>query len=153
MNKQESNTDKQSGRQETASTSNNESITNLFDVLLVILERRKLVARTTLGITFLALSLALFSAAEYTSTARVIRESPRESTNALSGGLSTLRGFGFNLGGSTEGLSNETYPDIIKSREVRLEMAHYNYYFPAIADSLTLVEYYSREHGLGKRLL
>ena len=121
---------------------------SLLDLLLVLARNRKLIAITAGIFVAFGLLLAVVSPAEYQSSATLIREVESAQGN-LSGGLAALgRGFGLSLGGASTGLTAEAYPDIIKSREVKLAVVRDTYYFPEIGDSLTLTDYYEQKKGI-----
>lgn len=125
---------------------------SLLDMLLVVARHKKLILYTTGICVILGLLIAIFSSPEYTSSATLIRET--ESQQAGLGGLSSIgRGFGINIGGKTTGLTAEAYPDIIKSREVRLAVVRDSFYFEHLENSLTLTEYYSREGSLISKII
>ncbi|GAI99234.1 unnamed protein product, partial [marine sediment metagenome] len=101
---------------------------SLLDILLVLTRRRKVIG-WTLAVSLVAgLALAIFSPTEYTATAKVIRESAREDGGGLSG-LAALRGFGVNIGGISSGLTEENYPEILRSRELLLTVVNSPFYF------------------------
>lgn len=121
---------------------------SLLDLLLVLARNRRLIAITAGVFVVLGLFIAVFSSSEYSSSATLIREIESTQGN-LSGGLAALgRGFGLSLGGTTTGLTAEAYPNIIKSREVKLAVVRDKYYFPDESDSLTLTEYYENNKGI-----
>lgn len=96
-----------------------EDTISILDILLVIGRYRKLIARVAAVVVILGLAIAIFSPNEYTSSAKVIRETETESIGGISGGLEALRGFGINIGRGSVGLTADTYPDILLSGEVR----------------------------------
>lgn len=126
---------------------------SLLDILLVIARNRRLIGITTALFLALGLLIAVFSPNEYTASARMIRETQTESGGGLAGGLAALRGFGISIGGGSVGLTAETYPDILRSREVRLAIARSEFQFEDVDGPLILVDYYSRDPGIVKLAL
>ncbi len=120
---------------------------SLLDMLLVLARNKMLILKTTGVFVLLGLFIAVFSGAEYTSSARLIRETT-EAASANLGGLAALgQGLGLSIGGATEGLTAEAYPDILTSREVRLAVIRNRYFFRDIGDSLTLTAYLELRKG------
>jgi len=120
---------------------------SLLDILLVLARNKMLILKTTGVFVLLGLLIAVFSAAEYTSSSRLIRETT-EAASANLGGLASLgRGLGLSIGGATEGLTAEAYPDILTSREVRLAVIRNRYYFRDVRDTLTLTAYLEQRKG------
>jgi len=126
---------------------------SLLDILLVIARNRRLIGITTALFLALGLLIAVFSPNEYTASARMIRETQTESGGGLAGGLAALRGLGISVGGGSVGLTAETYPDILRSREVRLAIARSEFHFEDVDGPMTLVDYYSRDPGIVKLAL
>lgn len=121
---------------------------SLLDLLLVLARNRRLIAITAGVFVVLGLLIAVFSSSEYSSSATLIREIESAEGN-LGGGLAALgKGFGLSLGGGTTGLTAEAYPNIIKSREVKLAVVRDKYYFPDYQDSLTLTDYFEKSKGI-----
>ncbi len=124
---------------------------SLLDILLVLTRRRKVIG-WTVGLSLIAgLTLAIFSPTKYTATAKVIRESTSQGTGGLSG-LAALRGFGINIGGGASGLTEESYPEILTSRELLLAVARSPFYFRDLDTSMSLVAFQKRQPGLLKTL-
>lgn len=125
-----------------------EDTISILDILLVIGRYRKLIARVAAVVVIPGLAIAIFSPNEYTSSAKVIRETETESIGGISGGLEALRGFGINLGRGSVGLTADTYPDILLSREVRLGVVRTSFYFADKDTTMRLADYYSKFPGL-----
>jgi len=119
---------------------------SLLDYLVIITSNMKLILITTGVFLFLGLFIALTSTPEYTSSAQVVREIPGEGAGGSP--LSALRGMGIQIGGASTGLTPETIPDILKSREVCLAVANDKYYFEDADSTMSYIEYLSREPGL-----
>ncbi len=118
---------------------------SLLDYLVIITANMKLILITTGVFLFFGLFIALTSTPEYTSSAQVVREIPGERTSSP---LSALRGMGIQVGGASTGLTPETIPDILKSREVCLAVANDKYYFEDADSSMSYIEYLGREPGI-----
>jgi uncharacterized protein involved in exopolysaccharide biosynthesis len=120
---------------------------SLIDFLLVLARNKRVITRTVVTVTVLGLTYALIASPEYTSNAKVVRESEEEAPS-LSGGLSALQGLGVNLGSLTgSGLSREAYPNVVQSREVRLAVVRDTFSFPDVETPMTYVEYVNRPPG------
>ncbi len=125
---------------------------SFLGILLVLARRRKVIG-WTLAVSLVAgLALAIFSPTEYTATAKVIRESASQEVGGFSG-LAALRGFGINIGGISSGLTEENYPEILRSRELLLAVVNSPFYFNDLDTSMSLVDYQTRRPGLPKILI
>ncbi len=118
-----------------------------MDALLAVVKNIRLIAGTTAAAVGLGLLIAILSPSKYTATAQVIREITEQNPLGGLAGAGLLRGLGINLGGSTTGVTADTYPAILKSLEVRSAVAHSTFYFADIDSSMTLMEYYTRPPG------
>jgi uncharacterized protein involved in exopolysaccharide biosynthesis len=99
---------------------------------------------TLLGVTY-----ALLAPEEFTSEARVVREAQQESGGLPSGIPSgALSGLGISLGGASSGLTPAAFPDVLKSREVRLTVVRDTFRFPDAERPMTFVEYVTRPPGV-----
>lgn len=122
---------------------------SLLDLILVLVRRRWMITHVILGFLSLSLLYAVVASSEYTADSRVIREVESKSASGLpSGGLAALRGLGISLGGMTEGLSAEAYPEILQSREVRLAVARDTFGFPNYEERMTYVERIDQPPGI-----
>jgi len=121
---------------------------SFLDLLLVITRNRRIIAMTTAVCVAFALVVAIFSPSEYTASAKVIRETAVENPGGLTGGLAALRGLGITIGGTSAGLTAETYPDILRSREVRLAVARSQFYFHKTDSTMSLVDHHKRSPGV-----
>ena len=126
---------------------------SLLDILLVIARNKRIIGITAGVFLVIGLLIAVLSPNDYTSTARMIRETQNESASGLGSGLAALRGLGISIGGGSVGLTAETYPDILMSREVRLAVARSEFLFTDLNEAMTLVDYYSRPPGVFKWVL
>jgi len=126
---------------------------SLLDMLLVLARNRTLILKTLGVFLVLGLLIAVFSSAEYTSSATLIRETTEGASTNLGGLASLGRGLGLSVGGATKGLTAEAYPDILKSREVRLAVVRDNYYFRDVGDSLSLTEYFQRKKSIFSKMV
>lgn len=114
---------------------------SILDILLVMVRHWRLIGLLTGIAVALSLVSAVTKPAVYTSTAKMLRETPPSAGASASGGLALLRGFGINLGGTSSGLTVETYPEILLSREVSLSVVRDEYYFSDLDRSMTLTDY------------
>ena len=126
---------------------------SLIDVLLIVVRNRRLIAGVALAFGVLGLVMVLFSAREYTSSAKLIRELQADANPQNFSNLSFLRGFGVDIGGSAGGLTPDAYPDIVKSREVRLAVVQDTMFFPQLRKRTTFVEYANRPPSFGELLI
>ena len=126
---------------------------SLLDILLAVVHNRRLIGvTTTICLTF-GLLIAVLSPDEFTASASMIRETRTETSGAFAGELSALRGLGISIGGGSVGLTAETYPYILRSREVSLAIVRSEIYFGDVDDSRTLVDFYSSDQGVLKLIL
>lgn len=132
----------------------NDEYVSLVDLVLIVLDRRRLVIWTTMIVTLLGMVYSLLATESYTSNATVIREAAGETPSLGSiGGLSALQGLGLNLGPQSGRLTPSAYPTVIKSREVRLAVARDTFFFPDLDQAMTLVEYSNQPPGISGRFL
>ena len=126
---------------------------SLLDILLVFARKRRLIAGSIAIFALLGLAIAITSAAEYTSDAKVVREVEQgETAGGLGRGLSALQGLGINVGGSASGLNPESYPDILRSREVRLAVVRDTFFVSDLGREMTFIEYANQDPGLGSTI-
>ncbi|MCF7740601.1 MAG: hypothetical protein K9N00_02285, partial [Candidatus Marinimicrobia bacterium] len=119
---------------------------NLLDYAEIIFSNLKFISIVTVVFLVLGVVFALLKSPTYSSTALVVREIPSE--NKMSGApLSALRSFGINLGGGSTGLTPETMPEILKSREVRLAVANAEYYFKDVDSTMSYLDYIKYDQG------
>lgn len=119
---------------------NEQQEVSLIDILLVLTRNSRLIAIIFVAVVSLGVSYAVLAPAEFSSSSQVIREADVEAPGGLAGGLSALRGLGVSLGGSNSGLSPDAYPEVLKSREVRLGVARDTFYFSELEQEMTYVE-------------
>jgi uncharacterized protein involved in exopolysaccharide biosynthesis len=130
-----------------------EDTVSLLDLLLVVARQRNLILIVFSIITVSGLIYSFIAPIEYRSSARVVREVQMDAPSGISGGLSALRGLGISLGGASSGLSPESYPSILQSREVRLSVARDTFFFPGEGQSMTYVDYANREGSWAGKVL
>lgn len=121
---------------------------SLLDLALVLAQNRALIAAVAAVCVVLGLLLAVVQEATYTSSATLVREAQAEAPGGLSGSLSMLRGFGINLGSASTGLTPEAYPDIVRSREVRLAVVRDTFYIDALGREATFIAYVNAPGGV-----
>ncbi|MCH7528622.1 MAG: hypothetical protein IH972_03635 [Candidatus Marinimicrobia bacterium] len=124
-----------------------------MDALLAVVKNLRLIVGTTAAAVVLGLLIAILSPSKYTATAQVIREITEQNPLGGLAGAGLLRGLGINLGGSTAGVTANTYPAILMSLEVRSAVAHSTFYFADIDSSMTLLAYHTRPPGRAKAAL
>ena len=89
----------------------------------------------------LGLVIAITSEAEYSTSTTLICESETDTPTGGMGNLSLLRGLGLNFGSGGTGVTPDTYPDILMSREVRLAVVRDTFSFPTLGKRAPYVEY------------
>lgn len=128
----------------------------VLDLLVLLARGRTLLFATIVVFVVGGLAYGLLASSEYRSTARVVPESQSEmpqGVGGLGGGLSALQGLGINLGNlSSQGLSTNSYPEILKSREVRLAVVRDTFRLPGRDTTGTLVDYFVADGGMLSRL-
>lgn len=133
------------------SSSNDETV-HFLDILVLLARGRSLLIGTILVFVVGGLAYGMLASPVYTSTARVVPEAQSEAPQGLgglSGGLSALQGLGVNLGDFSEGLSTDSYPEILKGREVGKAVVRDTFRLPDRDTVGTLVEYYTDPDELG----
>lgn len=113
---------------------------SLLDLLLVLVRNWRLIGYTVVLFASVGLLYTLTADAEYTASAKVIREAVEEGTTSF-GGLSMLRGLGINLGGTSSGLSVDAYSDVLNSREVRSAVITDTFYIRELNRRMPFIEY------------
>lgn len=119
---------------------------SLLDLLVVLAQNRRFVIGCIVVFTLFGLTYAIIAPEQYTSRAEMVREVESGSAS-VPGGLSALRGLGINLGGGSTGLTAETYPRILTSREVTLSVVRDTFYFADTEQEMRFVDYHARETG------
>jgi uncharacterized protein involved in exopolysaccharide biosynthesis len=124
---------------------------SLLDILLVLARNKTLIVRTVLVFTLLGVTYALLAPEEFTSEARVVREAQTEG-GSLPGGVGGLGGLAGGaisgiLGGASSGLTPAAFPEVLKSREVRLAVVRDTFRFPDAERPMTFVDYVNRPVG------
>jgi len=121
---------------------------SLLDILLVLARNKTLIVRTVLVFTLIGVTYALLAPEEFTSEARVVREAQTEGGSLPSGvgALSGLAGGAISgiLGGASSGLTPAAFPEVLKSREVRLAVVRDTFRFPDAKRPMTFVDYVNR---------
>jgi len=122
---------------------------SLLDILLVLARQKTLIVRTVLVFTMLGVTYALLAPEEYTSTAKVVRESQEGGSGGLPSGIpgGALSSFGISLGGAASGLTPAAFPDVLQSREVRLAVVRDTFRFPDAEGQMSYVNYVNRPAG------
>ncbi|WP_263831550.1 Wzz/FepE/Etk N-terminal domain-containing protein [Salinibacter sp.] len=127
---------------------------SLLDVFVALSRRKALIIRTTVAFVLLGVTYSLLVSEEYTSEVKVARESQSETPDLGSvGGLGALQGLGVNLGGAGSGLSVSAFPNVLKSREVRLSVVRDTFQFPGANQPRTYIEHVNQPPGVGALVL
>ncbi len=105
---------------------------------------RKLIIKIVLVFMLLGLSIAIFSAKEYTASSTMV---PQISSNKSKlGGLSSLAamaGFNLDMNMETSELSPYIYPQIVQSVPFQLELMETPFKFEGIDQPISIYEYYT----------
>jgi len=125
---------------------------SLLDLVLVLLRNRKLIVYVAGLFFIIGLGIIILSSPRYTATASLIRETQSE-TSSLGGIASLGEGLGLNLDTPDKGLTADAYPDIIRSREVRLSVARDSISQEGSEDSVTFTEYYHQHRSFFSRVV
>lgn len=130
-------------------SSSDEDTVRVLDLLVLLARGRTLLVGTIAVFLVGGLAYGLLASPTYTSTAWVVPEAQeRPEIPGLGGGISALQGLGVNLGQLSDGLSTDSYPEILKGREVRLAVVRDTFRIPNSDTTGTLVQYYTRGGGL-----
>lgn len=117
---------------------------SVLDILLSLARNKSILIYCVIGSVVLGVVYSVLSPVEYTSTSQVVREAG-EDTPRLPGGLSSLGGsFGISLGGTGSGLSIQAFPEVLRSREVRLGVVRDTFQFPETDRAMTYTQYVNR---------
>ena len=119
---------------------------SLLDLLVVLAQNRRFIIGCITAFTLFGLVYAVTSPEEFTSSAQMVRE-VEGGSGSVPGGISALRGLGINLGGGSTGLTAETYPRILTSREVTLAVVRDTFYFADEDQEMRFVDYYAQQEG------
>lgn len=114
---------------------------SLLDILVEFTKNLKLTIRLIVISFLIGLAFVLFKTSVYTASSGVVAELDNGSEMRLSSGLSALKSFGLNLGSAGSGLLPETYPELIKSREVLYQVIHMPFYFKSPDSTIQFVDY------------
>lgn len=121
----------------------------LLDIFLVLARQKVLIVRTVLAFALLGATYALLTPEEYTSNVEMVREA-QDGGGGLSGNLpggiggGALSGLGISLGGASSGLTTAAFPEVMKSREVRLSVVRDTFRFPEGKEPMSFVDYVNR---------
>ena len=123
-----------------------------LDLLVLLARGRSLLFGTIAVFAVVGLAYGLLASTEYMASAQVVPEAQSDAAQGLGnlgGGLSALQGLGVNLGSlSSQGLSTDSYPEIAKSREVRLAVVRDTFQVPEEDTAMALVDHHTRGGGL-----
>ena len=125
----------------------------LLDIPLAILHNFRLVALSTTVLVALGFLIAVFRTPTYTASAQVIRETAYQSTSGGITGLAALRGVRLDVIGDQVGITVDTYPKILMSREVRLAVVRSPFYFADLDTTMSLVAYQNRPRRVVSMIL
>jgi uncharacterized protein involved in exopolysaccharide biosynthesis len=135
-----------------AGDSPSEETVSGLDLLVLLARGRSLLFGTVAVFVVVGLAYGLLASTEYMASAQVVPEAQSDAAQglgSLGGGLSALQGLGVNLGSlSSQGLSTDSYPEIAKSREVRLAVVRDTFQIPEEDTTMALVDHYTRGEGL-----
>ena len=125
-----------------------------LDALVALVRERGLFVLVAGSIAALGIAYAVAAPAQYTTESAVVRESA-DAPTALSDALPSLSdlGLGTRESSSEAGLSPQSYPRILTSREVRLAVAQDTFFFPSTGRRTTLVAHVNRPPGPGEMLI
>ena len=116
-------------------------------IVLGLVHHRQVVLAITGVFVVLGLLKALLSPSLYTATALVVREVASGNISPGLSGRTDFSGLGISLGDRTGGVTPETYPDILRSREVLLAVAKSPFFIEDLDMTMKLIEYYNRPPG------
>jgi uncharacterized protein involved in exopolysaccharide biosynthesis len=128
-------------------TTPQEEEVSILDLGLIVARNKAVIVRSTLLLVLLGGMYGVFTSEEYTSSARVVREAQSGTPELGGSGLGALQSFGVNLGQSSGGLTPSAFPDVLRSREVRLAVVRDTIQLPE-KGAMTFVEYANRSPGV-----
>lgn len=116
-------------------------------IVLGLVHHRQVVLAITGVFVVLGLLKALLNPSLYTATALVVREVASGNISPGLSGRTDFSGLGISLSDRMGGVTPETYPDILRSREVLLAVAKSPFFIEDLDMSMKLIEYYTRPPG------
>jgi uncharacterized protein involved in exopolysaccharide biosynthesis len=128
-------------------TTPQEEEVSILDLGLIVARNKAVIVRSTLLLVLLGGMYGVFTSEEYTSSARVVREAQSGTPELGGSGLGALQSFGVSLGQSSGGLTPSAFPDVLRSREVRLAVVRDTIQLPE-KGAMTFVEYANRPPGV-----
>lgn len=124
---------------------------SFLDILLVLARHKRLILRTVLVFAVLGVTYALVAPEEYTSSAKVVRETQSNAPNLSGlgslGGIGALQGLGSVLGSPSGGLSPAAFPEVLQGRAVQMAVVRDTFRFPDARRPMTFIEYVNRPLG------
>lgn len=130
--------------QESYAIENDDNLSLAYLVIALLRRRRSLLKPIILAGIF-GLVVAILLPRNFLARAIFIRETTSESSGIISGGLAALSGLGLNIASGESGLTVETYPDIIGSREVQMAVLRRPIYFTELDTTMAMVDYFGRD--------
>jgi uncharacterized protein involved in exopolysaccharide biosynthesis len=123
-------------------------------MLLLLSRYKRLIVRTVVVFTLFGVTYSMMASEVYRSSAKVVRETQSEG-GRLPGGLASgaLSGLGISLGSAGGGLTPQAFPDVLRSREVQMEVVRDTFRFPETGKPMTFLDYANRPPGVGGLIL
>lgn len=114
---------------------------SLLDIAVEFVNNFNLIIKIIIAFLFIGLLIILIKPKNFTATSKVVAEIDNLASPQLSSGLNALKSYGFNIGNVGSGLTPESYPNLIKSREVLYILIHQPFLFKSIDSTMKFVDY------------
>jgi len=130
----------------TVETSNNQTAMDnggtisFLDIGVEFAQNIKLTIQLIAVFLLIGLAIVLIKPSTFTASSKVVAEMDNSGSTRFSSGLSALKSFGLNLGSAGSGLLPETYPSLIKSREVLYRVIQQPFYFKTVDSTMKFID-------------
>lgn len=123
---------------------NDDEEIKLAEILQKLWDGRKVILKTVIIFAIIGLLVGLLSVEEYTSEVKVMPERQEGMALGRLGGLAQQFGFSAGAQQTSDGISANLYPSIIKSDIFVQELMNYKVLLPDRSEEVTLEEYFKK---------
>jgi len=114
---------------------------SFLDILVEFSKNLGLIIKIMIIFIIIGFAVVFLRPAQFTATSKVIAEMDGTNPTRLSSGINALKRFGLNLGSAGSGLIAESYPDLIKSREVLYQVTQKEFFFKSLDSTMKFVDF------------
>lgn len=118
-----------------------QNMISFLDILVEFSKNLGLIIKIIIIFFIIGLAVVFFKPSTFTATSKVVAEMDNAGSMRFSSGLSALKSFGLNLGSAGSGLIAESYPDLIKSREVLYQVTQKEFFFKSLDSTMKFVDF------------